>query len=201
MRPRPDRYHSRYSLAFSLTELLVVISIMVLLSSAAVPALSSLMESNELTRGGQMVADQIRMARQIASSRNVSVEVRLVKTDALSSTGYNAVQLWTSQLTGTNAASRMISLPKSIAISENPSVSDMLGSLSTKTMSTVGNPNASYTAFQIRPSGMVSPTMSMNGLCLTVVSTRHAKASDALPSNYVTVQINPNTGTPLVYRP
>lgn len=186
--------------AFSMTELLVAMSIAVLLMSAAVPSVVTLLESNELVRSGQTVVDQIRVARQIASSRNLPVEVRLIKTTS-TDPGYTAVQLWTSQLSGTNAVSRLTPLSKAMAISENPAVSDMLSGLSTQTMSTPLNSKASYVAFTVRPSGQVSPTLSMSGLCLTVVSSHYAKKTDSLPLNYVIVQINPSTGSSLVYRP
>lgn len=187
--------------AFSMTELLVVISIMVMMLSLAVPAGVSLMESNNITRAGQMVADQIRVARQIAAAKNIPVEVRLIKTDSSSGAGYNAVQLWTTQFT-TNAVSRLSKLPQSIAISENPTNSGLLASTTSDSMSIPSNSSAQYVAFKVMPSGLVSTTANMNNLFMTVLSSRYASATTAtLPRNYVIIQINPSTGSALSFQP
>ena len=60
--------------------------------------------------------------------------------------------------------------------------------------------NAPYVAFQIRPTGVVTPPIAMDDFYFTVVAAQFADAT-ALPDNYVTVQINPQTGTALIYRP
>ena len=65
--------------AFSLVELLVVISIIAIVAGFAVPAVSTMIRGSQLTQGSNMVTDQISLARQIALSRNRSVEVRFYK--------------------------------------------------------------------------------------------------------------------------
>ena len=70
---------SRFARAFSLVELLVVISVIAIIAGFAVPAVTTMIRGSQLTQGSQMVADQIALARQIALSRNRSVEVRFYK--------------------------------------------------------------------------------------------------------------------------
>ena len=65
--------------AFSLVELLVVISVIAIVAGFAVPAVTTMIRGSSLTQGSQNIADQIVLARQLALSRNRSVEVRFYK--------------------------------------------------------------------------------------------------------------------------
>jgi uncharacterized protein (TIGR02596 family) len=65
--------------AFSLVELLVVISVIAIIAGFAVPAVTTMIRGSSLTQGSQNIADQIVLARQLALSRNRSVEVRFYK--------------------------------------------------------------------------------------------------------------------------
>ncbi len=56
--------------AFSLVELLVVISVLAILMTASVPALLSSQRSSALTHAGNTVADLANLARQTAQSKN-----------------------------------------------------------------------------------------------------------------------------------
>lgn len=192
--------------AFSLVELLVVLAIIGLLAAASIPMISSLLESSNLTRGGQIVADQFNLARQTSVARNAAVEVRFFKLqDAAAPMGYNAVQLWLTGTSGAEAFGRIQRLPQGTVISENASVSAALDLMGSGTMPS-GNgisAGAEYVFFQVRPSGVLSPPVplaQMQNAFLTVVGSRFG-GDTTLPDNYVTIQINPLTATPLVYRP
>ena len=65
--------------AFSLVELLVVISVIAIIAGFAVPAVTTMIRGSALAQGSQNIADQIVLARQLALSRNRSVEVRFYK--------------------------------------------------------------------------------------------------------------------------
>lgn len=185
--------------AFSLVELLVVVAIVGIIAALTVPGLSSMMQASDLARGGQLVTDQVNLARQIASAKNTVVEMRFIELPERA--GFGALQLWNADSTGgMKAANRMITLPQSVTIAPNPPLPGAMASLpSTNTMQ-AGNATTRYAALQIRPSGQVTPTMSMSNLFFAVVPTAFAN-EPRLPTNYFLLQINPLTGVPLVYRP
>jgi len=194
---------------FSIIELLVVVAIMSILLVLAVPAITSLLESTNITRGSQLVESQIQLAKQIASSKNCPVEIRLIKGGNLINGGFGAIQLWRiDPPAGTNpgtarAATKIEYLPSGICISEDTSQgSTLLMSCPATNVMPEGTALAgsNYAAFQIRPSGLVSPAANMNAFYVTIVSGRYGKAK-SLPQNFSTLQINPLTGTPLIYRP
>lgn len=183
---------------FSLIELLTVVAILSLLLVMIIPSLNSLSDSNNLTMGGQVLADQINAARQTASARNRTVELRLIKQGTTA--GYSAVQLWTAR-EGTNSSpvSRVLPLAKNVVVAENANLSGILKTASTGSMN-VGGTNTPYAAFQVQPSGLVVPVIPMNASFMTLVPLRVA-STNSQPANYVTVQVNPITGSPLIYRP
>jgi uncharacterized protein (TIGR02596 family) len=190
---------------FSLTELLVVVGIMAVLFVLAAPVVNSLVDSNRLSQGGQNLSEQINLARQTASSRNRAVEVRLIRVPDHSEQGYSAVQLWMADDSGQmREMSRLATLPTAVTIAENTNLSEVLPSLNKGTMEAGAMAGQEYVAFQVRPTGMVIPAPpppdTMKNFFLTVVPIRSANAS-TLPDNYVMVQVNPLTATPLVYRP
>lgn len=185
---------------FSIVELLVVVAILGVLMVLTLPAVSSLMQSSDLTRAGQMLADQVNLARQMASAQSTVTEVRLIELP--DRTGYTGIQIWKADSAGTLKAARPLArLPQAVAISANPAHSAALASLSESKMPAGGSAaNADYVALQIRPSGFVTPVIGMSNLFFTVMpEARTATAS--LPANYFLLQINPLTGAPLVYRP
>jgi len=193
---KPFVRHSRR--AFSLIELLTVVAILSLLLVMVVPSLNSLSDSNNLTMGGQVLADQINAARQTASARNRAVELRLIKQG--SNPGYSAVQLWMAR-EGTNytALSRVLPFAKNVVVAESTSLSEILKTARPGSMS-IGGTNSPYMAIQVQPSGLVVPVIPMSASYLTLVPQRVA-TTNAQPANYVTVQVNPITGSPLIYRP
>ena len=149
---------------FSLIELLTVLTIVSILSAATIPAMQSILQSTKITQAGQTLTEQINLARQIASARNTTVQVRLIKLAQLqnaSATGYNAVQLWGSP-SGTAqsiALGRIMTFPPSVVISEDTTnYSKLLASTGAVTSSStmaVPSGTASYIAFSVMPSGVI----------------------------------------------
>ncbi len=235
-------YCGKSNAAFTLIELLLVVFVMILVMSFATPAVNSMLQGNSVTVGGQMVSDEFKLARQISSSSNRTVEIwfstmsPLIPSSA-NSPGYNAMQLWTMvpvPLTGTNSsnvatyvpASKLTLLPSGVAISANqssptsgkPGLSGLFYWCTPNTIPN-GYPNAgaNYLGLQVRPSGLVVPLYAaagggaakipatgMNELYLTVVPLQYAGVGTITttpPPNYATIQINPSTGSSIIYRP
>jgi len=201
--------------AFSVMELLIVVAIMAIITSVSLPAITSLLQSSNLAQGGQDLVGEIGKARQFASTRNTTIEVRLIQ---CSTYGYNAIQLWSasSEQAAATALTRMVYLPSTVVISKDSSYySQLLSQLSSgQTMTVNGGKTASYVSFCVMPSGQLqltsansaTETLTMSNLYLTVVPSRYGTTSlepgsAGSPSNYFTVQINPCTAAVQTYRP
>jgi uncharacterized protein (TIGR02596 family) len=65
--------------AFSLIELIVVMSIIGILATLAAPAAMTMIRGSAVTQASQMLTDQMSYARQLALSKNESVEVRFLQ--------------------------------------------------------------------------------------------------------------------------
>jgi uncharacterized protein (TIGR02596 family) len=191
--------------AYTLIELLVVVAIAISLIAVLVPSLRGMMDSGNLSRAGQLLGDQINLARQIATSSNSTVEVRFVNLPKYSTSGYSAIQIWGINRSGTMGALRGLSvMPLGTVISENTSVSPAFSQslaepLTTGSM-TSQNETVHYTSFQIRPAGIILPSINMKDFCFTVIPSRLA-TSGTRPPNYATIQVNPITSAAFVYRP
>jgi uncharacterized protein (TIGR02596 family) len=217
------RRESRPNPGFSLVELICVLGIVSVLVAITIPSIQSLLESSNLNEGGQMLTSQIKAARQLAAAKNKVVEVRLIQLDG-AGLGYRGIQLWGANPGAAGQAAPLgtvVALPRSVTISQDTTkLSPLLSGALNNTMPTSagvvsGDP---YYSFFIAPSGLVelneskpgtvvelatpgtSMASSMAGLYLSIVPIRYAQSTSP-PHNYVTVQLNPNTGTELVFRP
>ena len=221
---KTDRHRPSARGGFSLVELLVVLAIMGLLLGLAVPALQSILQNTAITQGGQTLAQEVNMARQLASSRNTTVQVRLIqlvqKKNEATPPGYNAIQLWGVPSGGDEAValSRMEILPATVVVSQDTENYSRLldpsnGTSLISSKMTIAAGQANYVAFSVTPSGSIPSHAAdtgganqMIGTYLSVVPSRFGSASaapgsDGAPRNYVTLQINPSTSSTLVYRP
>ena len=163
--------------AFSLIELLVVIAIIALLAALVVPAAGSLGGAYSLTRQGQILSDQIVLARQMATSRNRNIEVLLTQSNSNWS-----VQLW--QLDTAGGAD--VAVGRRMAFAENVILDASRSPLITNTFTNT---------LRFRPNGRLTGQMNNSNNFLTL------QLRNGNQSNYFTLQINPVTGRVSTFRP
>jgi len=191
-----------HSLAFSLVELLVVVAIIGIMASIAVPAFSSISAASGITRGGQLLGDQIILARQEATTRNRDVEVRLIDMTNGISSGITGIQLWVGDESGNfSPLGKLQKLPESVVVSSNTLYSPLLN-LGNGTMTNSGPAaNCPYKAFRIRATGSPSGSSAISAAnnFLTIILERDA--SKTTPDNYYSVSVNPVTSKVKIYRP
>ena len=65
--------------AFTLIEMIAVVSIIAIITVFVVPAASTILKGTQLTQASSMLADQISLARQQALTKNMMVEVRFIQ--------------------------------------------------------------------------------------------------------------------------
>jgi len=200
--------------AFTLVELLVVLSIVGIIVAFTVPAMNSVMGGSQITQAGQMVGDQLALARQTALSKNHTVEVRFYRfgdpdmpgekaTDP--STGrYRTFQPFEIFDTGAAVALAKIQrIPSSIIIDSGTTLSSLLNTGTTSnpqvSLPRVGT-NYNYFSFRFLPDGStnLSPTSQW---FLTVHNGNDGDALTAPPKNFYTIQIDATNGHIKSYRP
>ena len=217
--PMHPLHKPKYPAGFSLIELLVVVAIIALLGALAMGGLSNVIRSSKLTNTAQRIADQITVARQLASSRNIPVQVRFYGLPYFDMTTGGAfinrgMQLFmTDGITFTNAVSRPFLFPNRVAIRDD---SPLLGaclyvpfnSPGLTNFGVYGRGTICYRAFTIRPNGIVTSgnntVISDYNNWITLQNwDPNAKLSAAVPTNanYVAIQVNPITAKVTILRP
>jgi len=186
---------------FSLIELLVVVAIVVILAAVTVPATSSALRGASLNQAGQLVSDQLSVARQEAVSKSQDVEVRFYRmTNGLVS-GWKGLRIVRIEQTPTgpvtNPVGRFVSLPDSVMISESSSLSPLMMNATAQSENMGSRGQLSYRAFRFRPNGGLEVGVGSNNF-VTLVNMQDIGAS---PANFYTIQINPLSGKATVYRP
>jgi len=192
-----------YRTGFSLVELLIVIAIVMVLAAVAVPSIDAVMRGSNLTRGGQIIADQLALARQEAVSRNRDVEVRFYQISDSGDKDWKAVQFLRIEqgLNGptTNLASRLILLPDGIHLAARDNLSPLITTPSIAGSQDVGaRGNLKYAGFRFRADGSLDSSVDDSRNYLTVSS---VKDTANPPANFYTIQINPLTGKAAIFRP
>lgn len=197
--------------AFSLVEMLVVISIIAILAGFSLPAMNQIQSATALSSASESLVDQLKLARQQAVTRNRPVEVRLYQlpdpTDG-SKKVWRGLQLFIVEEDGLVAAERPIYFPPQIKMSDSATYSSLLDharsdiTQSTGASSGVALPGVgvdySYRAFRFRPDG--STTLASSAFATLYPG--NAPASGQAPAqNWFSVQVDSLTGAVQTFRP
>jgi uncharacterized protein (TIGR02596 family) len=214
---RPDKSGTS---AFTLIELLVVVTIMAILLAYVVPAANNILGGTNITRATQMVEDQLNLARQSAISLNRPVEVRFYQYHDPSMSGTNycfrALQSW--EVVKANsfiALEKVQILPAGIIMDKGTSsATTTLSSLFYPNGNVIGPPGPaslsmvgtqySYVAMHFTASGATDllPTGGPSGSWfLTLHAETKGDGLSIPPPNFVTIQVDPVSGTLEFFRP
>jgi uncharacterized protein (TIGR02596 family) len=187
-----------------LIELLVVVAIIGLLMTAAVPALNSVLENGRLTQAATLLVNQFTLARQRASAENKNITLRFIRKDT--SSPYDRIQLVTlDSSSNATPVTRLTTLPMQTAIASDTALSSLMSlgessAISTKDPS-IPELGTSYRFIQctFRPRGSLDLNIQSNWFA-TVVLQRNASTTTA-PANFATIQVDPVNGGLQIYRP
>ncbi len=204
--------------AFSLLELLVVMAILAILVAAAIPGINYLNRDLNLTTAGDLLRDSLELARQTAATKNSTVEVRLYQLPDQGGTtpsSYRAFQLFLKG-EGTvptyTALTKITYLPQGIILMADKTKTTFLaptgqpasGATPPSGATAFALPgcgtNYNYAYFCYKPSGRtdLDPTLKWFA---TLVGKNAPIAQNDLPTNFLTVQVDPLLGKAMIYRP
>ena len=190
--------------AFSLIELLVVVAIIGLLMTAAVPAINSVLENGRLTQAAALLVNQFTLARQRASAENKNITLRFIRKDT--SSPYDRIQLVTlDSANNATPVSRLTTLPMQTAIASDTALTSLM-SLAESSATSTQDPSLPelgtsylYKQCTFRPRGSLDLNIQSNWFA-TVVLQRNASNTTA-SANFATIQVDPVNGGLQVYRP
>ena len=191
---------------FTLVELLTVVALMIVFLALTVPAMNSMLAGLNISRGGQLFADQIILGRQNALTRNRDVEVRFINLSDGMNRGYRGVQIWMVDEAGSTRSpiSRIVTLPEGVIVNTNASYSPLLfgnGATISGQTNFSSRGLCEYKGFRFRANGQTDIPSGSSTNSQNFVTLQNVNDSASPPKNFVTIQINPFTGKLNVLRP
>lgn len=219
--PRPQRPKG-----FSLIEVLVVATIIGVLAVLGAGALNGLTGAYDLASAGQMVVDELSLARQIAITENCAVEFQIykIKPASLDTDEYCAMALVKSSPAAAGSGTqktfvrRISYLPTRTVFDPRVKFSSLLDGQPTESASlpfaSTAPADASVppavrslpvVSFRFRPNGSADlastdPAGARRHWTLTLRGYRPPPA-DSLPANFITISLDPLTGKAVPFQP
>jgi uncharacterized protein (TIGR02596 family) len=217
------RLPSKFVRAFTLLELLVVIGIIGLVATFAIPAIGTMINGSTLTQASQQLTNQLSAARQYAITKNRSVEVRFLKfgdpetpgeSAADASTGqFRAVQLMEVLESGVAVPIDQVRILPRTVIMDSPALSSLLdpsdefGRIA-KPPDTKVDPELprgikrqyQYVSFRFQPDGSTNLAPKTSWF-VTLRQLKDKVAGKVPPPNFFTLQVDPVSGTTRPFRP
>ncbi len=214
--------------AFSLIELVVVISIIAIIATFTVPAMNSILRGSSMTQASQMLTDQVSFARQLALSKNRAIEMRFYQFGDPESPGesvadkgtwkYRSMQLFEVVESGVAVPINKIQrLPNTVVMNVTADLSTLIGGPGQTPLSPTGKDpelprgvkaNYKYVAFRFQQDGSTNLNATERWF-LTIHNDAppnydkitELKDSKGQSIDFFTIQIDPVSGATKGYRP
>ncbi|MGB8167802.1 MAG: Verru_Chthon cassette protein D [Chthoniobacteraceae bacterium] len=219
--------HPQRARAFSLIELIIVISVIVIIAAFTIPAMNTVLKGSQLSQGANTLVGQLNIARQQALSRNRQVEVRFyryadpeVPGEDVSKpeTGkFRALQLF--QVTPQGVAlplDKVLTLPNSVifSYSETEGLSSLLDKPTAQTPKKPGiadnaaprlprgvDYNYDYVSLKFMQDGSTDKSPTGRWFITVIGINDRLESPTKPPPNFFTVQVDPVSGVTKIYRP
>jgi uncharacterized protein (TIGR02596 family) len=220
--------HRRH--AFTLIEVLVVLAIVGILMGLTVPGMTGVLKGSKITQSADQLVQDIALARQTAVKENVPVEFRFYRISDPMATGsgeeeYSAYQAYkmkvdlntpsdyTKPRIGIPVLPKIQRFPLGVVLVNDQKWSTLVAheSLVEKREQVRGlvtgqkDTDAAYKSFTLTPDGETGLDRSSTQWFLTFVTDadmrKAGSAASLIPTNFITVQVDPFTGNTRVYQP
>lgn len=213
--------------AFSLIELVIVISVIVVIAAFTIPAMNTVLKGSQLNQGSGLLVGQLNIARQQALSRNRQIEVRFYRyadpetpgedSTRLETGKFRAMQLF--QITPQGVAlpiDKVQTLPSSVifSYSETEGLSSLLDKPTALTPKKPGindkaaprlgrgiDYNYDYVSFKFMQDGSTDRNPTGRWFVTVIGLNDRLESPTKPPPNFFTVQIDPVSGVTKTYRP